>query len=207
MYKIRINSRIRAIFMAIIGIFLINSVKIYGTEPHDNQYLINFLAMLHDDTEIQICKRLFDYMCTTERDDRKRQIKTLLEEEFKKVSEHKKIGDMYYISERAFQYAFGEVCNKVIPVFPIMDDDALNLMAIYYDKKFEDVKKTVYDKGSKYPYVHCKKYDYDYVNNIICKLRYDSRFISITEEEYYEIFSSIKNGQEYDIDMKRFPFI
>ena len=188
MYKIRINSRIKALFLAIIGIFSMSFVKIHG----DYEYLNSkrFIAMLYDEEERTVFKRLYNYMNTTRRLDRKYEIRDLLPKEFNKMFEHRKSGYMYALSERGFKYALGEVLHKVIPAFPVWDEDALMLAAIYLGVEFETLRKAL--PKSEYQYIMCRGYNYSGYYTLIEKFSHTCRFDFISFQEYIEIIHKDK---------------
>ena len=182
MCKIRINSRIRAIFLVIIGIFSINSVKVHG----DYHFLNNrgFIHILYDEKERQVFKKLYDYMDTTHWSYRRYQIEELLPEEFKKMSEKKKTGIMYAVSKRGFKYAFGEVLHKVMPAFPLDDEEAVKLASIYLGVRPEDILDAAFRNRAQY--MACDGYGYSDYNTIFRKISKSSRFYFIDLRTYLE---------------------
>lgn len=182
MCKIRINSRIRAIFLVVIGIFAINSVKIHG----DYHFLNNrgFIHVLYDEKERQVFKKLYDYMDTTHWSYRRYQIEELLPEEFKKMFENKKTGIMYAVSKRGFKYAFGEVLHKVMPAFPLDDEEAVKLASIYLGVEPEDIRDAAFRNRAQY--MACDGYGYSDYNAMVRKINKLSRFYFIDFKVYIE---------------------
>ena len=182
MGKMRIFSTAKAIFLVIIGIFSINSVKVHG----DYHFLNNkgFIHILYDEKERQVFKKLYDYMDTTHWSYRRYQIEELLPEEFKKMSEKKKTGIMYAISKRGFKYAFGEVLHKVMPAFPLDDEEAVKLASIYLGVRPEDILDAAFRNRAQY--MACDGYGYSDYNTIFRKISKSSRFYFIDLRTYLE---------------------
>lgn len=207
MYKIRINSRVKVIFLAIIGIFLINSVKVHGTESSDYKYPFQFRfnAYIPDGSpqddfmkkDERIFNRFIKYIEKNPTNERSCEFKRLLKKEFEKMFNRGMIDKL----ELVFQYALGEVFNKVSPVFTIFDSYALNLMAIYYDVEVIDLVSFLW--GKKVYYIFCRAYDYD-LDTDCCECK---RFVHLSEEQFDLACEKIYTEKATDIDMKRFPFI
>lgn len=180
MGKIRIFSAAKAIFLSIIGIFVVSSIKVHG----EYQYLNNkgFIDRLYDEKERQIFKKLYNYMNTTPRLDRKSQIEALLPEEFQKMLDQQDTGSMFIISKRGFKHAFGEVLSKVIPIFDFSDDDALKLAAIYLGVETEDVLESAKECGARF--IGCREFGYDVKEKLKRKTNDERRFYFICDDDF-----------------------
>lgn len=191
MGKIRIFSTTKAIFLAIIGIFAINSVKVHA----DYHFLDNkgFIGMLYDENERQIFKKLYNYMNATLRLDRKEQIEALLPQEFQKMLDQKRTGSIFIISKRGFKYALGEVLSKVIPLFDFGDDDALKLAAIYLGVEVDDILESAQESGAEL--MGCREFGYKVEEKLNRKANGIRRFYFVYDDdsdvdcEYFDGYS------------------
>lgn len=179
MGKVRIFSAVKAIFLSIIGIFAVSSIKVHG----EYQYLNNkgFMAMLYDENERQIFKKLYNYMNTTSRLDRKSQIEALLPEEFRKMLDQTNTGSTFIISKRGFKHAFGEVLSKVIPLFDFSDDDALKLAAIYLGVEAGDILESAQECGARF--VGCREFGYKVEEKLNRKANGERRFYFVYDDD------------------------
>lgn len=178
MSKSRIFLAAKVIFLSMVGIFAISSVKIHG----DYCYLYNrnFLNSLYDEKERAVFVRLYEYMNTTTRIDRKYQLESFLPQEFRIMFDKKSRGLMNGISKRGYKYALGEVLNKVIPVFEFSDEDALNLASVYLGVEPEVIAEVGRENGAKC--AGCKELSYKMEGTLMRKIAGVHRFYFIFDE-------------------------
>ena len=212
MYKIRINSQLKAIFLAIIGIFLINSVKVHGTESSDYKYPFQsrFESYIPDgsprddfvEKDERIFNRFVKYMEEKSTNKKSHEFKHLIKKEFEQMFKSGMVDKL----ELVFQYALGEVFNKVSPVFTIFDVYNLNLMSIYCDVEAEDLKSFLHQ--NKVCYIFCRGYGYNLDTDCdpITNCCHCKRFVPISLTQYELALEKMMCTKKVtDSDIKRFP--
>lgn len=175
MSKARIFLTVKVIFLSIIGIFAINSVKVHGEISLEVLNRRNeFIGKLYDAKEQKVFIRLYDYIDTTRNLSRRFKLLVSIKEEFTKMNYKRNTGYMRIVSKRVFKYALGEALSRVIPVFKISDRDALTLVSIYLNIALKDLNKMAEEVGAQY--IGCRSFNYSSYESLVNKSTGRTRF-------------------------------